>query len=239
MELELSKRLQTIANKINRGNIIADIGTDHAYIPIYLCKKGVIKNSIASDISKGSLEKARINISKYNLSHSIETRLSNGLDKITLKDNLDTIIIAGMGGMLAIDILKKNTNLVNSLEKIILQPQKDIDVVRKYIHSINFVIESDEILIDENKYYNVIVAKNNMKNTSNKDIYTEKDYIFGKFEIEQKSKVLKAYITQQLISMESIIDLLNKESCKNNSISNRIKKLNYKYELYKEVLECL
>lgn len=232
--MELSLRLQCIANKILENDTIVDIGTDHAYIPIFLCKNAILKKAIATDISKGSLDKAKTNVLNHALCDKIETRLSNGLDKITLSDNINTVIIAGMGGKLAIDILEKNRELTSSLDKIVIQPQKDIPEVRKYIHSINFFIESDEILIDEKKYYNVMVAKNNFKNTFPNLSYSKVDYIFGKFQIEQKSKVLKSYIEQQLKSMEIVI-----KNIENTNAKSRISELNANYKLYKEVLECL
>ena len=147
--MEISFRLNKIAEKVKKGSILADIGTDHAYVPIFLYKKGIIKNAIACDISKGSLEKAKINISKYNLENFIETRLGSGLEKIYLEDNINTIIIAGMGGMLMIDILKNGIEIAKNTETLILQPQKDIPEVRKFLHKNGFKIEDEELLIDE------------------------------------------------------------------------------------------
>ena len=147
--MELSYRLNKIAQKVTQNGIIADIGTDHAYIPIFLYKNNKIKSGIACDISKGSLQKAKDNIKKYNLQGKIQTRLGNGLEKISLQDNVDTVIIAGMGGMLMIDILEKGKYILENVKELILQPQKDIDKVREYLHKNNFKIIDDEMLKDE------------------------------------------------------------------------------------------
>lgn len=226
--MEISFRLNKIAEKVEKGSILADIGTDHAYVPIFLYKNGIIKNAIACDISEGSLEKAKINISKYNLENFIETRLGSGLEKIYLDDNINTIIIAGMGGMLMIDILKNGMEIAKNTETLILQPQKDVSEVRKFLHKNGFKIEDEEMLIDEEKFYNIIIAKKGNQS------FNEKEYIFGKSNIDKKCVILKEYILKELNIMKNIIKKLEKT----NSF-NRIKEIKKQENLYKEVLECL
>lgn len=229
--MDLSFRLFKIAEKVPKGSILADIGTDHAYIPIFLCKNNIIKSAFACDISKGSLEKAKINISKYNLDRYIKARLSNGLEQISLNDNISSIIIAGMGGMLMLDILKRGIDIAKKCDTLILQPQKDIYEVRKFLHKNNFFIEQEEMLIEEEKFYNIIVAK---YLPSSNQIFTENEYIFGKHNIAKKCDILKEYILKEINIMENIIKKLEKT----NSLE-RIKDLKYKIEVYTEVLKCL
>ena len=186
--MDISFRLNKIAEKVSKNSIIADIGTDHAYIPIFLYKNNIIKKAIACDISKGSLEKAKLNILKYNLGQYIETRLGNGLEKVSLEDNVDTIIMAGMGGMLMIDILKNDMEIAKASKTLILQPQKDIVEVRKFLHKNEFQIQDEEMIIDEGKFYNIIIAKKGVQS------FTEKEYMFGKANIEKKCDILKEYI---------------------------------------------
>lgn len=230
--MEISFRLNKIAEKVTTNGIVADIGTDHAYIPIFLYKNNKIKSAIACDISKGSLQKANINISKYNLSNYIETRLSNGLEKIHLEDNVDTIIIAGMGGMLMIDILQKGIEIAKNCNKLILQPQKDIPEVRKFLHQNNFIIEDEDMIIDENKFYNIIVAINNF-GTENQ-MFDYREYLFGKSNIDKKCPILKEYILNELNIMENIINKLEKTHS-----FKRIEEIKNEEKIYKEVLECL
>ncbi len=227
--MEISYRLNKITEKVTNDNI-ADIGTDHAYIPIFLYKNNKIKNAIACDISKGSLQKAKDNINKYNLNDIIKTRLGNGLEKITLEDKVDTIIIAGMGGMLMLDILKKGSLIASNAKELILQPQKDIDKVRQYLIENNFKIIDDEILKDDNKYYTIIKAIN-----GNEAIpYTKEEYIFGRFEINNKCQILKEYIEEQLYKMEIVL-----KNIKNSNAKSRILELENDIEIYKEVFKCL
>lgn len=228
--MELSFRLNKIAEKVTQNSIIADIGTDHAYIPIFLYKNNKIKSAIACDISKGSLQKAKDNIFKHNLQENIQTRLGNGLEKITIQDNIDTIIIAGMGGMLMIDILKKGYNIVESAKELILQPQKDIDKVREYLHKNNLKIIDDEMLKDDGKYYTIIKAIKGREQIP----YKKEEYIFGRIEIEQKSDILKEYITKQMYKMEIVLKNIEK-----TNIQSRILEIENEIKMYKEVLKCL
>lgn len=229
--MKLSKRMSTVAHMVNKCNAVADIGTDHGYVPIYLVKNDITKKAFACDINKGPLEKAQININSYNCNESIETRLGSGLTVIKPFE-VDTAVIAGMGGMLIIDILKDSIETVQSLKQLILQPQLDVGEVRKYIHSIGFKIEDEEMLIDEGKYYTVINAVK-----GNEKYENEIEYFFGKCLINKKSDVLKKYAQFMADKTENIIKNLSN----NNSESAVLKKsqLEYENKLYKEVLECL
>lgn len=229
--MKLSKRMSTVAHMVNKCNAVADIGTDHGYVPIYLVKNDITKKAFACDINKGPLEKAKININSYNCNESIETRLGSGLTVIKPFE-VDTAVIAGMGGMLIIDILKDSIETVQSLKQLILQPQLDVGEVRKYIHSIGFKIEDEEMLIDEGKYYTVINAVK-----GNEKYENEIEYFFGKCLINKKSDILKKYAQFMADKTENIIKNLSN----NNSESAVLKKsqLEYENKLYKEVLECL
>ncbi|MBS5793351.1 MAG: SAM-dependent methyltransferase [Clostridiales bacterium] len=228
--MELSYRLNKIAQKVTQNGIIADIGTDHAYIPIFLYKNNRIKSGIACDISKGSLQKAKDNIKKYNLQDKIQTRLGNGLEKISLQDNVDTVIIAGMGGMLMIDILEKGKYILENVKELILQPQKDVDKVREYLHKNNFKIIDDEMLKDDGKYYTIIKSIKGEEDI----LYKKEEYVFGRFEINNKCQILKEYIEEQLYKMEIVL-----KNIKETNIQNRILEIEDNIKTYKEVLKWL
>ena len=117
---------------MTEGASVADIGTDHGYIPIYLMKEGIASKVIALDINKGPLERARLHIVGNGLKGQIETRLSDGLCKV-MPGEVDTMIAAGMGGALVIKILTEGKKVVDSLTACILQPQSEIWKVRKYL----------------------------------------------------------------------------------------------------------
>ena len=145
--MNLSERLQTIANFVPKNSVVADIGTDHGYIPIYLIENNISKKVIATDISKNSLEKAIENVNIYNYENKIDTRHGNGLE--TIKEyEVDTVIIAGMGGILIKDILDKSWSKRDSITNFILQPNIATSELRKYLIEKNFEILDEKLVKD-------------------------------------------------------------------------------------------
>lgn len=136
--------------------MLADIGTDHARVPIYLIKSGKISRAIASDISKGPLEKAKENLLYYNLSNQVELRLGDGLKTIHPGD-ADCAVIAGMGGELMASILMEY--IPGGLKRIILQPMTDPHLVRRALCSLHYTIVSEDIISENGKMYIVIAAE--------------------------------------------------------------------------------
>lgn len=228
----LSNRLKQVVSEVKKGNIIADVGTDHGYVPIYLVKNSIAQKAIAADISKGSCDKAKTNISLYGLNDKIDVRCGNGLEIIKDSEILDTIIISGMGGLLTIDVLKSNKNSVNNAKQLILQPQRDIEKVREYLHSINYRIINEEMLIESGKYYTIINA---IKGSDEK--YSELEYYFGKFLLNKKSAVLKQFIDHEYKKINIVLDNIS-----NNAVENankRVSQLKHMKKLYEEALKCL
>lgn len=226
----LSKRLQKVADTVNKSNIVADIGTDHAYVPIYLVKSKVANKAIAADISQGSCKKAQLNVNNKHLNHLIDVRCGNGLEVIKADEIIDTIIIAGMGGLMTISVLESNKKAVNNARQLVLQPQKDIYKVRQYIHSIGYKITNETMLVDNNKYYNIINAEKGIEK------YTELEYLFGKILIENKSIILKEYVN---IELNKIITVLKNMKDNGKENSNDYKRLNHLMNCYMEVKKCL
>lgn len=226
----LSKRLQKVADTVNKSNIVADIGTDHAYVPIYLVKNKVANKAIAADISQGSCKKAQLNVNNKHLNHLIDVRCGNGLEVIKADEIIDTIIIAGVGGLMTISVLESNKKAVNNARQLVLQPQKDIYKVRQYIHSIGYKITNETMLVDNNKYYNIINAEKGIEK------YTELEYLFGKILIENKSIILKEYVN---IELNKIITVLKNMKDNGKENSNDYKRLNHLMNCYMEVKKCL
>ncbi|MBQ2663642.1 MAG: SAM-dependent methyltransferase [Clostridia bacterium] len=151
----ITPRLEMIIKHV-RGKKIADIGTDHAYIPIYLIENSLAGYVIASDINKGPLLIAGDNIKNHNLTEKIETRLGGGLS--VLKENeADTIIIAGMGGILISEIIDADIEIAKK-SNLILQPMNAQYELRKYLLSHGFKITNEDIAVEGFKVYNLIEA---------------------------------------------------------------------------------
>lgn len=150
----LSKRLSAVASLVKYGGVVADIGTDHGYIPVYLYKAGVIKGAVAADVNEGPLSSCKALVLQEGLCDAIKTRLSDGLENID-PDEYDTVIIAGMGGELIRDILSK-ADLRD--KHIILNPMTHPEVARKYLYDNGFEIDNDFIVKDSKHYYSVFDA---------------------------------------------------------------------------------
>ena len=155
--LNLNPRLRKIAELVPQNRCTADIGTDHGYIPIELVHSGITLQGIASDINKGPLLRAQENIQKHNLESLIETRLGSGLSTLSPGD-AEVIIIAGMGGILISEILKASKEVVNSAKLLILQPMTAVTELRQYLVENNFKIESEHLVAEVEKLYNIIMA---------------------------------------------------------------------------------
>ena len=147
---ELSKRLLIVASMVEKDSVVADIGTDHAYIPIYLVEQGVCKKAIAMDVNPGPLERAREHILASGLSEQIVTRLSDGLAKLS-ENEADTYVIAGMGGPLMVSILARRMDLLQKGKTLVLQPQSEIGEVREFLIHNHYKIIQEEMIYDMEK----------------------------------------------------------------------------------------
>ena len=155
--IKISKRLETVASLVSSGNRLADVGTDHAYIPIWLAEQGRIPSAIAMDINEGPLQRARQNVEKYGYEGQIVLRLSDGLDELG-PGEADTILIAGMGGPLMMRILSRGRETSRMARELILQPQSELTRFRHFLHENGYRIQQEKIVLDEGKYYTVIKA---------------------------------------------------------------------------------
>lgn len=150
--MELGKRLTKVADLVLPAEVLADVGCDHGYLSIYLVEKQRCRRIIAMDINKGPLEKARENICKFDYGDYIETRLSNGLNKLNAKE-AEGFVCAGMGGPLALEILWNDRDKVKDMKQIVLQPQSELWLVRRTLKKWGFIIEKEDIELEEGKYY--------------------------------------------------------------------------------------
>lgn len=153
---KLSERLSAVASLVDKGSAIADIGTDHGYIPVYLYKQGVITGAIAADINESPLSSCRALVEQEGLGEYIKVRLSDGLVHLR-SDEMDTIIIAGMGGELIADILSKCSYIKE--KHIILNPMTHPEIARKYLYDNAFEILNDIVVKDGRHYYSVFNAR--------------------------------------------------------------------------------
>lgn len=204
MKLELDGRLKLIADKVPECEVVADIGTDHAYVPIYLIQQGKCRRAIASDVKAGPVRIAQRNIAKYKIEDRIETRLGSGLETIE-KNEADAIIIAGMGGTLLSELLETDKDKVCCSDvMLVLQPMNDVDVVRRWLYDHQFEIFDEELAREGNKIYCVMAARFIGKNKSYKDF----ELHVGECLIIKKDPLLLPYCEIKLRQINRVLDQL-------------------------------
>lgn len=230
--MELKGRLRLIAVKVPKCNTVCDIGTDHAYIPIFLMEREICKKAIASDVNAGPLKLAARNIEKYGFADTIETRLCDGLDGIK-PDEADVIVIAGMGGLLVAEILKRGFEKARRANLLVLQPMNSIDVLRKWLYENGFDILDEELTAEDEKIYNVITARWDGKAHN----YSETDLYIGKRLVENRDPLLIKLVQKMLKNTENALEgMKNSDRIDENEreklikIRSELKKLEEKIE---------
>lgn len=150
--INISERLKCVASLVNKGARVADIGTDHAYLPIYLVQNGISNKVYACDVRKEPLRRAKLHIDEYGLSDKITTQLCDGLKGIN-KGDVDTVTICGMGGKLMKNILKAGIDKLGDNTQLVLSAQSELRDFRKYLLETGIDIKSEHMLLEDGKYY--------------------------------------------------------------------------------------
>jgi len=190
--------MKAVVSEIS-GNVLADIGTDHGYIAIEALLSGRVARAILCDLNKGPLARAVKNIDAKGLSHRAETRLGSGLMPLN-PNEADCVCIAGMGGMLITEILQEGAHVLQSVERLVIQPQLDIHTVRKFVHSAGFKIANEHMLY-EGRFYTILSCKPGQDSE-----YGIAEYLFGKILIERKDAVLKQYLEYRIAECVKICE---------------------------------
>lgn len=201
---KLDERLMSCADFVRKNSKIVDVGTDHAYLPIYLIKMRKVQHAIASDVRKGPLLNAEKNLKKYHLLDNVELRLSNGLEKIK-SEEVDDIIIAGMGGEVIIDILSKASWIKDKNKRLILQPMSMDEKVRKFLYNEKFKIIGENVTASENKIYNIICAE-----FCGKDFDVTELYPYIGTLAQNSNKETKIYVNKKIKGLKNQLRGLKK-----------------------------
>jgi len=216
--MQLSQRLSSVASMVTAGNCLADVGTDHGYVPIYLYERNVISHAIAMDVNKGPLEHATLHIAESGMKDAIETRLSDGLAALK-PGEADSVVIAGMGGPLIIRILSAYPEVTASLKELILQPQSEIPEVRRWLYEQGYEIIEEHMVFEDGKYYPMFKA---VKNPQAEKL-TDLEYKFGKISVLGEPSVLKAYLIREIANKQVILEKLKEEATEKSK--NRAKEI--------------
>ena len=192
--MQISERLNLVADFVPACQTAADIGTDHGYIPIELIKRKTVQYAYAMDINRGPLERAKEHIEVENMSDRIQIRQSDGLKELK-PGEAQTIIIAGMGGALTVRILENGKETAEQAQTLVLSPHSEIELVRKYLIQNGYEIVREKMILDHEKYYTVMKAeKAENPDEVRKQYQDEICYLYGKKLIEEADDTLYRYL---------------------------------------------
>lgn len=228
---DLSMRLQKAAEFVPPAARLADIGSDHAYLPVALMLQDKIDYGVAGEVVPGPYESAKKQVAKNGLENKIAVRLADGLAAIVLADRISAITICGMGGVLIRDILQrgKEQNRLSGTERLILQPNVGERQLRHWLVDENYTIIDEAIIEENHKIYEIIVAE---KWPAPID-YSPKELFFGPILLKEKAPIFIEKWQHKLGKMEKILASLHQSD---QDVAEKIREVTEEIEWIKEVL---
>ena len=198
--MELSERLNSIVKHIEKTEILADIGTDHGYIPIYSIENEICNKAIAIDINKDPLDKARLNAIIEGVDDKIDFRLADGIKGLK-KEEANVVVIAGMGGNLIRDILEESIGTVESIDYLILQPAQNPEILREYLYTNDYEVIKEDLCYDEEIYYEVFKVK---RKAGESTILDSLYYEISPKLLMEKHPLMKDYLEEKVSNYKRI-----------------------------------
>lgn len=237
MTLPISKRLKYIAEQVSKGVFFADIGSDHAYLPCYVCLRDDKARAIAGEVVKGPYINAVETVRQYQLTNQIDVRLGDGLSIINEDESVEEIVIAGMGGTLISNILLEGKSKLKSVQRLIIQPNNKEFKVRETLIELDFIL-TKELMIEENKLIYEILIAENKTTTERKQPYEEKLYekqlLFGPYLLREKSPL---FIKKWQKERDNVIHTIEQmKRSKSDDIQQKIGAFTKKINWIEEVL---
>ncbi|MDQ0254374.1 tRNA (adenine22-N1)-methyltransferase [Evansella vedderi] len=233
-EIQLSKRLEKVASYVRAGSSVADIGSDHAYLPVHLVSRGIARRAIAGEVNKGPLTTAIKQIKKNNLEAKIHAKLGNGLEVIE-GEEVDTVTICGMGGPLISQILEEGKGELSNVSRLILQPNIAADHVRRFLLNNQWELKDESILKEDGHIYEILMAEKGKPLVAYSDDL-EKELWLGPFLLKKKSPEFMEKWSKELEQLEIIYEKLN-EAAPTEELMDKRESVKRKMDWLKEVLK--
>ncbi len=202
--VRLSERLSVVASFVEREAVVADIGSDHAYLPTYLVKKGIVRKAIAGEVVAGPYESALRNVQKEGVANAVTVRLADGLSAIEEQDGVDTVTIAGMGGPLIASILENGKDRLHTVKRIIAQPNIHAKSIREWAVANGWELRQERILKEDKKIYEVLVLERGIAT------YDELELLVGPFLLAEKSDIFQEKWTNEIAEWHQIVLSMDK-----------------------------
>ncbi|WP_412459943.1 tRNA (adenine(22)-N(1))-methyltransferase [Pseudomonas sp. SC11] len=181
-ELSLSQRLERVAAYIAPGARLADIGSDHGYLPVALALRGVLEAAVAGEAAVTPFESAQRNVKRNGLEHRVTVRLADGLEAIDVHDRIDTVSLCGMGGETMVEILQRGQARLHRRERLVLQPNGGEQPLRQWLMDNRYRIVAEEVLRENRFDYEIIVAE-----PAEPVSYSAQELLFGPLLMREKS----------------------------------------------------
>lgn len=223
--MEVSKRIEFIIENLEKVNTLADIGTDHGYVPLIALDRDICNKAIACDINKDPLDKARLNAVLEGRGDELEFRLGGGFAPLNLGE-ANEVVIAGMGGNLIRDILEADLDKVKAFDYIVLQPAQNPEVLREYLYTHDYEVIDEDLCLDDGKYYEIFKVK-----------YKKGDYIaleplyyeISPMMLNKRIPLLKDYIQSKIDKAQTVINFIKDDTehaiNRKNELKEKISKM--------------
>ncbi|MGB8002384.1 MAG: tRNA (adenine(22)-N(1))-methyltransferase TrmK [Anaerobacillus sp.] len=230
----LSERLKMVASFVPEGSRVADIGSDHAYLPCYLMNHNRISGAVAGEVNEGPYQSAINQVKRSGFTNEITVRKGNGLEVIS-SGEVDVITIAGMGGQLIRDILIEGRDKLENVKRLVLQPNVAAHLLRERLAELDWELVDERILEEDNKIYEVLVfdignGERPYEGLDNRELL--KNILVGPMLIKEQNEAFKKKWQNELQKRERI--LLSLEQAE--SISSKEEQVKNERDLIKEVL---
>ena len=217
---KLSNRLDLVASFVPAGARLLDVGSDHAYLPIALLQEGKIEAAIAGEVVEGPYQSAVTNVADNQMSDKISVRLANGLAAFDAEDQIDVIVIAGMGGGLIADILDNGSAKLASVKRLILQPNNREDELRRWLCSHNFQIIEEAIVEENGKFYEIMIAEQGHQ------VLNAEQERFGSYLMREQSAVFQDRWQREVDKLEkALAKIPEKNLTERSAMSKKIKQI--------------
>ncbi|USS92764.1 class I SAM-dependent methyltransferase [Fructilactobacillus ixorae] len=197
----LSKRLQAVAALVPSVPKLVDIGSDHAYLPAYLLQRQVIQTAIAGEVRQGPLANAQREITKLGLEAVMQARLGDGLTVLAPDEQVDVIVIAGMGGELITEILTRGQAQLRQHPVLVLQPNVDENVLRRWLQANHYQITAEQLVEDAGHFYEMLRAEF----LPNPPALTKTELEFGPYLVRERSAIFRHKWQERLHKSELIL----------------------------------
>lgn len=233
-KIVISYRLQSVASYLTAGSTFADIGSDHAYLPCYVCLHDKTAKAIAGEINEGPFKSALETVQYHELTNAIEVRLGNGLQVLHKADDVKQLVIAGMGGALIKTILDEGKSKLETVQRIIAQPNIDARNVRNWFSENDYTITNETILKESGHIYEIIVADKVENDNQYKEEVSEQQLLFGPILLKDRSQVFYEKWQLEYGKLNRIIEQMNEAKLVNNK---KLMQFETELQWIKEVLQ--